>query len=209
MKNEPEPASKIRRGAQPQHSEPEESHAKLNDRTSALVDCFARALKDKLAAAQVKYGFSDGWSSPDWEKECQCKLAEHAKKGDPRDVAAFCAFMWHHGWRTCSDVSATSEWEVRPAGSHFPELSYIADGEKLFGTLNKYQANAIADAHNAEISAERERHKPLVEALEKAADTFADLKTAMRIYGKLGSAKACEIAEEATRAALPQAKEQP
>lgn len=25
---------------------------------------------------------------------------QHIAKGDPRDVAAYCAFMWWHGWST-------------------------------------------------------------------------------------------------------------
>lgn len=42
----------------------------------------------------------DGWMGSAWMEECQERLAEHVEKGDPRDVAAYCAFMWHHGWRT-------------------------------------------------------------------------------------------------------------
>jgi hypothetical protein len=27
-------------------------------------------------------------------------LSQHIAKGDPRDVAAYCAFMWYHSWKT-------------------------------------------------------------------------------------------------------------
>ncbi len=76
------------------------SGAELHPRTVNLVVRFARALASKLAAAEAKYGYSDGWASPDWVDECRAKLMEHIAKGDPRDVAAYCAFLWHHGAST-------------------------------------------------------------------------------------------------------------
>ncbi|HFE2689503.1 TPA: DUF551 domain-containing protein [Klebsiella quasipneumoniae subsp. similipneumoniae] len=36
----------------------------------------------------------------DWYDDCLQSLFEHIEKGDPRDVAAYCAFMWYHGWKT-------------------------------------------------------------------------------------------------------------
>lgn len=74
--------------------------AALHPATVNLVVRFARALSKKLAAAETKYGYSDGWLSPDWMDECRSKLMEHIAKGDPRDVAAYCAFLWHHGAST-------------------------------------------------------------------------------------------------------------
>lgn len=70
--------------------------AALHPTTSNLVVRFARALAEKLAAAEKKYGYSDGWLRNDWMNECRAKLLEHVAKGDPRDVAAYCAFLWHH-----------------------------------------------------------------------------------------------------------------
>ncbi|KVP71081.1 hypothetical protein WJ92_28030 [Burkholderia ubonensis] len=56
------------------------------------VDRFAVEMKSKLAAARAKG--RGGWE--------QCSpaalsrmLREHVKKGDPRDVANFCAFLWN------------------------------------------------------------------------------------------------------------------
>lgn len=76
----------------------------LHPRTADLVARFARALAEKLAAAELKYGYSDGWLSPDWMDECRYKLQEHVFKGDPRDVAAYCAFLWHHGASTARPI---------------------------------------------------------------------------------------------------------
>lgn len=72
----------------------------LHPDTKSLVIRFAAALAEKLHAAEKKYGYSDGWTRDDWMDECREKLINHVKKGDPRDVAAYCAFLWHHGERT-------------------------------------------------------------------------------------------------------------
>jgi hypothetical protein len=69
--------------------------------TDELIDRFAAALKEKLNKAREKYGYQgEQWQTPAWGDFCQTALLEHLEKGDPRDVAAYCAFMWHHGWST-------------------------------------------------------------------------------------------------------------
>lgn len=79
--------------------------ANLHPATQQLVLSFAVALADKLHAAEEKYGYDDGWSGSAWEDECRERLYEHLEKGDPRDVANYCAFMWHHGWNTKAPVA--------------------------------------------------------------------------------------------------------
>lgn len=74
--------------------------AKQEDRLADLVSRFSAALLEKLRAAEAKYGRKDDWLDPNWETDCQRQLAEHLTKGDPRDVAAYAAFCWHHGWPT-------------------------------------------------------------------------------------------------------------
>ena len=74
----------------------------LHPETRRLVQGFAAALAAKLHAAEKKYGYSDGWLATNWKQECQFNLLKHVAKGDPRDVAAYCAFMWKHGWPTIS-----------------------------------------------------------------------------------------------------------
>lgn len=80
----------------------------LHPQTVDLVRRFSDALAEKLLAAEVKYGYSDGWRSPDWMEECRAKLLEHVAKGDPRDVAAYCAFLWHHGEKTVMPPQKTA-----------------------------------------------------------------------------------------------------
>jgi hypothetical protein len=58
------------------------------------VDKFASAMKEKLAQARAKGRC--GW------EECapadlSAMLYEHVAKGDPRDVANFCMFLWNLG----------------------------------------------------------------------------------------------------------------
>lgn len=72
----------------------------LNPETTDLVLRFASALADKLYKAEQKYGRSTDWMKDEWYDDCLQSLWEHIEKGDPRDVAAYCDFMWHHGWVT-------------------------------------------------------------------------------------------------------------
>lgn len=91
---------KAEREAAEQQAYAAELPPSLHPATADLVRRFSYALGEKLAAAEKKYAYSDGWLSPDWMDECRSKLIEHVAKGDPRDVAAYCAFLWHHGENT-------------------------------------------------------------------------------------------------------------
>lgn len=46
----------------------------------------------------------------------------------------------------------------------------------------------------------------LLDELKRQADTVADIKVAMRLFGKMTIAEACAIAEEAARAAIAKAE---
>jgi hypothetical protein len=115
----------------------------LHPATADLVRRFSVALAEKLAAAEVKYGYSDGWLSPDWMDECRAKLLEHVGKGDPRDVAAYCAFLWHHGESTAASVPSTaaSVYLVATGETHDGQETYtrhegspppLCDSERLY-----------------------------------------------------------------------------
>jgi hypothetical protein len=60
----------------------------------AAVDAFAVAMKEKLAQARAKG--RGGWQQCD-PTELSIMLREHVEKGDPRDVANFCMFLWSLG----------------------------------------------------------------------------------------------------------------
>lgn len=74
--------------------------ADLHPDTQKLVTDFSTALAEKLYKAQLKYGYSANWKKDDWQADCLAHFQQHIAKGDPRDVAAYCAFMWFHGWST-------------------------------------------------------------------------------------------------------------
>lgn len=63
-----------------------------------LVDRFGAALLEKLIAAEQKHGWQGAWRKSDWQDQVAGELLRHVGKGDPLDVAAYCAFAWHHGW---------------------------------------------------------------------------------------------------------------
>ena len=74
--------------------------AELHPDTQKLVIDFCTALAEKLYKAQLKYGYDADWKQDGWPTQCQVHFHQHIAKGDPRDVAAYCAFMWYHGWKT-------------------------------------------------------------------------------------------------------------
>ncbi|WP_259474267.1 hypothetical protein [Klebsiella pasteurii] len=84
------------RTAQPAPVIPTELHPD----TQKLVIDFCTALAEKLYKAQLKYGYDADWKQDGWPSQCQAHFHQHIAKGDPRDVAAYCAFMWWHGWST-------------------------------------------------------------------------------------------------------------
>jgi len=79
----------------------------LNSETMELVLQFSAVMAKKLYKAQVEYEGrkepAEGWMNPDREQLYREQLRHHMEKGDPIDVANFCAFMWYHGWSTASD----------------------------------------------------------------------------------------------------------
>lgn len=75
----------------------------LHPSTQELVITFSQALGEKLLKAQTKYGYADQWKTEDWMDKCREDLLLHVKKGDPLDVAAYCAFLWSKNEPTCKE----------------------------------------------------------------------------------------------------------
>lgn len=72
----------------------------LAPETQRLLTSFAAELGQKARAAEVKHGYGTSWMEHNWESKCRADLLTHLKKGDPRDVAIYAAFMWNHDWKT-------------------------------------------------------------------------------------------------------------
>lgn len=127
----------------------------LNPETTDLVLRFASALADKLYKAEQKYGRSTDWMKDDWYDDCLQSLWEHIEKGDPRDVAAYCAFMWYHGWVT-TDYDRNVQNACRAAMLQAGNSPVIPDG--LIAAVNRlldsdgsrgcYSAIQCGDAHD-------------------------------------------------------------
>jgi len=81
-------------------SKSSENASGLHPETRLLLNDFIVALANKLENAESKYGYGDNWLTDDWEHKCRSDLKHHLEKGDPLDVAAYCAFMWKRGWST-------------------------------------------------------------------------------------------------------------
>jgi hypothetical protein len=105
-----------------------------DDDIALLVWRFAAALETKLRAAEVKYGHNDAWKRNDWRESLIRQLHEHIEKGDPRDVAAYCAFAWHHGWSLISEPPLTEEERRRPLFN--PGESDSADQKIDYNPIN-------------------------------------------------------------------------
>lgn len=71
--------------------------AELHPQTRELIPRFMAALAEKLFLNETKHGVQAEWAEPDWIPLCRSELVRHVMKGDVRDVAAYCAFLWHHG----------------------------------------------------------------------------------------------------------------
>jgi hypothetical protein len=84
-----------------------------NPHTVSLVARFAGQLAAKLAMAEAKHGYGDGWMERGHAEHFRAELRLHVDKGDPTDVAAYCAFLWHHG-DTAADPAGdgATDWMV-------------------------------------------------------------------------------------------------
>lgn len=129
----------------------------LNKATEELVDNFANAMKQKLLKAQIKYGFKTDWLNNDWEKSCQSQLNNHVLKGDPLDVAAYCAFMWFHNWKTVSELNISEQIETYRLNKFVSDVldieGIMIEDIKSLAKDNGYFLNLIGgDAHHGSYS---------------------------------------------------------
>ncbi|ATF81814.1 hypothetical protein CO711_31400 [Burkholderia cepacia] len=111
-------------------------------REFAAVDMFAATMKDKLDDARTK-GRS-GWEQCD-PAELSRMLREHVGKGDPRDVANLCMFLWALGKPITApspaDERAAFEWPTLPL---LPEAVITSSDGKAVFTAHQMQGYANA-----------------------------------------------------------------
>lgn len=107
------------------------------------VDRFAAAMKEKLAAARAKG--RGGW---DDKEDLECHLSNllraHVEKGDPRDVANFCCFLWNRGE------------SIQPAPARVPSLKFtLTEARKLLEFFGGHDAEATVELHPDRIDNDR------------------------------------------------------
>lgn len=74
--------------------------AGLHRDTQEMLRGFFEEMCEKARRAELKYGYMNGWRDTSWKHEFNRSILEHFEKGDPRDVAIFCAIGFSHGWPT-------------------------------------------------------------------------------------------------------------
>ena len=77
--------------------------SQLHRDTVNLVWQFSSAMAKKLRKSELKYGYDNKWKDNDWADECRKQLQHHIDKGDPLDVANYCAFLWYMKETTSED----------------------------------------------------------------------------------------------------------
>lgn len=95
------------------------------------VDRFATAMKEKLALARAKG--RGGWQHCD-PADLSAMLYEHLERGDPRDVANFCMFLWSLGQpiTQCDKTPAVAQsWEPDEKACKFLADMITADPDQI------------------------------------------------------------------------------
>lgn len=104
----------------------EKRKAKAKHPDDAAVDRFAEAMKQKLSAARAKG--RGGWDTPECtQQRLSDMLREHVGKGDPRDVANFCMFLW------CRGEAIAAAPQPAPAPLSDEREAFESTWEKLYG----------------------------------------------------------------------------
>lgn len=112
---------------------------------------FADAVREKLAAAERKYGWRDAWRTTD-AGELRADLRRHIEKGDPRDVAAYCLFLWARGESTADPqvtppaTGATEGATLQPIATAPRDGTYIllAGPSGYVGTPLRFEAGRFS-----------------------------------------------------------------
>ncbi|AVS67888.1 hypothetical protein C8245_21425 [Paracidovorax avenae] len=164
------------------------------------VDRFAAAMKSKLAAARAKG--RGGWETAECTQDRLSRmLREHVEKGDPRDVANFCVFLWNRG----ESIVGPTRRQVSRAEvvEWLDDLSYEVTDKELDALFHGAAAQADAGA-----VPEGWRLVPMAPTLEMgkaAADAWLDCGSRLVLNKAASAARAAIAAAPQAPAAASQA----
>lgn len=108
------------------------SSCDLQHSDDEAVDKFAQAMKQKLAQAREK-GRS-GWEQMN-PADISAMLREHVEKGDPRDVANFCMFLWNLG----QPITPCKPIQTEPVAQPYAYVYEFDSG--MFGIHRSFSSN--------------------------------------------------------------------
>ncbi|WP_240648432.1 hypothetical protein [Pararobbsia silviterrae] len=158
--------------AAPQAAAPkQEAHS-----DDVAVDRFACALKDKLSEARAKG--REGWEQCD-PTELSIMLREHVEKGDPRDVANFCMFLWSLG-KSISDAALPMGLRAAPKQAEAPtRIPLLAEDHKgmrvdysgMFGAAQRALKHGHQETGTAEMLRQFKDHMTELGSRWYAGDT--------------------------------------
>lgn len=110
----------------------------LHPETKALIRVFASAMAAKLRKAELKYGYENSWQDPHCVEGLQQSLLAHISKGDPLDVANYCAFLWWHQAATIlPEQPKTQVIELEPVQVSIGDQTLFNELSEIKGALLK------------------------------------------------------------------------
>jgi len=132
-----------------------------------LVDRFAEALRQKLHASEQKHGWSGSWKDTSWRPTLLHAIRVYLEKGDARDVAAYCAFAWHHGWSLTSE--AQEDFETRAIIAEFLAKAEMLTALKrdMPGTIAPEFESALRASVDEEFPRQAEAAKVILASMGK------------------------------------------
>lgn len=185
----------------------------LSPDTARMVCAFAAALAARLALSENKPRRGSYWQRTDWRDELVMQLQRHVHKGDPLDVAAYCAFAWHHGWDIApaqpsqgGSVSERAAFHLAAAEvlDKFGEIIGVAQVECIWRFLSAARASApaapevvealqpfaaVAEHDIGDDEADADQYRPMANGNNRAPlITVGDLHRALRALRAAGEA---------------------
>jgi DNA repair exonuclease SbcCD ATPase subunit len=138
--------------------------------------------------------------------ECRVKLREHVEKGDPLDVAAYCAFLWYHGQPANAPAPSTDPAEIGSKSVDQADAvlseEKISEYKNLVAATRDFWRKTSVDAEEFDLTwpttpwpvMERllDSHEALRARCEKAEEHVLDLRAKVKSCRKVVDHFVCQ-----------------